>query len=159
MPSDTLPSAEIHIHMAIANLHSTVKNTHMPTVILHSTEIFISMSPAWCTLQRHTLTCLLPRGTPHNNTFTGTLCTETQIHMSTALLHSKETHIHMPTANVHFTDTHFHDHCILHSTETLIHMTGAINAPKRITYSHAHCHQRTLQKYTFTGPLDTSLYR
>ena len=145
MPSDTLPSAEIHIHMAIANLHSKVTNTHMPTVILHSTEIFISMSPAWCTLQRHTLTCLLPRGTPHNHTFTGTLCTET--------------HIHMPTANVHFTDTHFHDHCILHSTETLIHMTGAINALKRITYSHAHCHQRTLQKYTFTGPLDTSLYR
>jgi hypothetical protein len=61
MPSDTLPSAEIHIHMAIANLHSKVTNTHMPTVILHSTEIFISMSPAWCTLQRHTLTCLLPR--------------------------------------------------------------------------------------------------
>ena len=158
MPSDTLPSAEIHIHMAIANLHSTVTNTHMPTVILHSTEIFLSMSPAWCTLQRHTLTCLLPRGTPHNHTFTGTLCTETQIHMSTALLHSKETHIHMPTANVHFTDTHFNDHCILHSTETLIHMTGAINALKRNTYSHPTAINTLYRNSYFTGPLPISCY-
>ena len=56
MPSDTLPSAEIHIHMAIANLHSTVTNTHMPT--------------AYYPLQKHTLTWPLPFCTLKKDTFT-----------------------------------------------------------------------------------------
>ena len=103
-------------------------NTHSHDYyIMNFTETHIFMPTIYYTVWKHIFTCQVP--TLHS--------TETHIHMLIALHQSTETHIQMPIAiTALYSNTHSHAHlcpclyrkphshskCILHSTETHIHM-------------------------------------
>ena len=115
----------------------------MCTAALHSIEIHIHISPAYCTLYNHS---------SHAHYLVHSI--ETCIQIPTAITAlQRNTDSHTQSCPAFYTKTHSQSYCLLHTTETCIHiassflhstqkhipMTSAITALYRKTYSHGHC--------------------
>ena len=142
MPTAILNSTESHINMptAMAAFHS---NTHSQVqcdkILYRTTNLNVHYYPAFDrNTHSHANSCTaLYINTCFHTRFI-LLCTETQLHVTTAYC-TLQIHTHMQTDILHSGETHIHMlSTILHSTDTHSHFPIATTALYRNTHSHAH---------------------
>ena len=141
MPTAILNSKESHINMptAMAAFHS---NTHSQVqcdkTLYRTTNLNVHYYPAFDrNTHSHANSCTaLYINTCFHTRFI-LLCTETQLHVTTAYC-TLQIHTHMQTDILHSGETHIHMlSTILHSTDTHSHFPIATTALYRNTHSHA----------------------
>ena len=141
IPTAILNSTESHINMptAMAAFHS---NTHSQVqcdkTLYRTTNLNVHYYPAFDrNTHSHANSCTaLYINTCFHTRFI-LLCTETQLHVTTAYC-TLQIHTHMQTDILHSGETHIHMlSTILHSTDTHSHFPIATTALYRNTHSHA----------------------